>query len=69
LNINYDMFKIFLCEIFELQVIKDREVDLKYAEDQEGFFKDYAEAHAKLSILGALFEPPEVKASSHSCDW
>lgn len=32
----------------------------KYAEDQETFFKDYAEAHAKLSNLGAKFDPPEV---------
>jgi len=32
----------------------------KYAEDQEAFFKDYAEAHAKLSNLGAKFDPPEV---------
>lgn len=31
----------------------------KYAEDQEAFFKDYAEAHAKLSNLGARFDPPE----------
>ncbi|KAF3337743.1 putative L-ascorbate peroxidase 6 [Carex littledalei] len=31
----------------------------KYAENQEAFFKDYAEAHAKLSNLGALFDPPE----------
>ncbi|KAH1057473.1 hypothetical protein J1N35_035538 [Gossypium stocksii] len=31
----------------------------KYAEDQETFFKDYAEAHAKLSKLGAKFDPPE----------
>lgn len=31
----------------------------KYAEDQEAFFKDYAEAHAKLSELGAKFDPPE----------
>ncbi|KAK2659468.1 hypothetical protein Ddye_006001 [Dipteronia dyeriana] len=31
----------------------------KYAEDQELFFKDYAEAHAKLSNLGAKFDPPE----------
>ncbi|KAL4596218.1 hypothetical protein ACB092_12G148700 [Castanea dentata] len=31
----------------------------KYAEDQDAFFKDYAEAHAKLSNLGAKFEPPE----------
>lgn len=36
----------------------------KYAEDQEAFFKDYAEAHAKLSNLGAKFDPPEV--CSHS---
>uniref|UniRef100_A0A0E0KQV2 L-ascorbate peroxidase n=1 Tax=Oryza punctata TaxID=4537 RepID=A0A0E0KQV2_ORYPU len=32
----------------------------KYAEDQEAFFKDYAEAHAKLSNLGAKFNPPEL---------
>lgn len=31
----------------------------KYAEDQEAFFKDYAEAHASLSNLGAKFDPPE----------
>lgn len=31
----------------------------KYAEDQEAFFQDYAEAHAKLSNLGAKFDPPE----------
>ncbi|KAJ7959153.1 Ascorbate peroxidase [Quillaja saponaria] len=31
----------------------------QYAEDQETFFKDYAEAHAKLSNLGAKFDPPE----------
>ncbi|XP_040997041.1 probable L-ascorbate peroxidase 6, chloroplastic/mitochondrial isoform X3 [Juglans microcarpa x Juglans regia] len=31
----------------------------KYAEDQEAFFKDYAEAHAKLSNLGAKFDPAE----------
>ncbi|XVE60307.1 hypothetical protein DITRI_Ditri05aG0118200 [Diplodiscus trichospermus] len=31
----------------------------KYAEDQETFFKDYAEAHAELSNLGAKFDPPE----------
>ncbi|KAK3158178.1 hypothetical protein QOZ80_2AG0133850 [Eleusine coracana subsp. coracana] len=31
----------------------------KYAEDKEAFFKDYAEAHAKLSDLGAKFDPPE----------
>ncbi|XP_019704327.1 probable L-ascorbate peroxidase 6, chloroplastic/mitochondrial [Elaeis guineensis] len=31
----------------------------KYAEDQHAFFKDYAEAHAKLSNLGAQFDPPE----------
>lgn len=28
--------------------------------DQDAFFKDYAEAHAKLSNLGAKFDPPEV---------
>lgn len=32
----------------------------KYAEDQDAFFKDYAESHAKLSSLGSKFEPPEV---------
>ncbi|KAJ4848035.1 putative L-ascorbate peroxidase 6, chloroplastic/mitochondrial [Turnera subulata] len=32
----------------------------KYAQDQDAFFKDYAEAHAKLSNLGAKFDPPEV---------
>ncbi|ONK77447.1 uncharacterized protein A4U43_C02F6620 [Asparagus officinalis] len=31
----------------------------KYAQDQDAFFKDYAEAHAKLSNLGAKFDPPE----------
>ncbi|KAK4756209.1 hypothetical protein SAY87_006336 [Trapa incisa] len=31
----------------------------KYAENQEAFFRDYAEAHAKLSNLGAKFDPPE----------
>ncbi|KAL0438109.1 UNVERIFIED_CONTAM: L-ascorbate peroxidase T, chloroplastic [Sesamum latifolium] len=31
----------------------------KYAEDRDAFFKDYAEAHAKLSNLGAKFDPPE----------
>ncbi|XP_022773277.1 probable L-ascorbate peroxidase 6, chloroplastic/mitochondrial isoform X1 [Durio zibethinus] len=31
----------------------------KYAVDQETFFKDYAEAHAELSNLGAKFDPPE----------
>lgn len=33
----------------------------KYAEDEDAFFKDYAEAHAKLSNLGAKFNPPEVR--------
>lgn len=41
----------FLC----LQVYAE-----KYAEDMDAFFKDYAEAHAKLSNLGAKFDPPEV---------
>jgi len=47
-----------------------------YAEDQEAFFKDYAEAHAKLSNLGAKFDPPEVgvtmlplQSSPTSCDF
>ncbi|KAL5704398.1 L-ascorbate peroxidase [Ranunculus cassubicifolius] len=31
----------------------------KYAADQETFFKDYAQSHAKLSNLGAKFDPPE----------
>ncbi|GLJ25067.1 hypothetical protein SUGI_0479580 [Cryptomeria japonica] len=31
----------------------------KYAVDQDAFFKDYAEAHAKLSNLGAKFDPPD----------
>ncbi|XLR00212.1 hypothetical protein HN51_054974 [Arachis hypogaea] len=31
----------------------------KYAKDQVAFFNDYAEAHAKLSNLGAKFDPPE----------
>ncbi|CAN6248675.1 unnamed protein product [Urochloa humidicola] len=31
----------------------------KYAADQDTFFKDYAEAHAKLSNLGAKFNPPQ----------
>jgi L-ascorbate peroxidase len=34
----------------------------KYAADQEAFFEDYAEAHAKLSSLGAKFDPAEVSA-------
>ncbi|OMO76118.1 heme peroxidase [Corchorus capsularis] len=34
-----------------------------YAEDQEIFFEDYAEAHAKLNNLGAKFDPPkDIKA-------
>lgn len=32
----------------------------KYAADQDAFFEDYAEAHAKLSNLGAKFDPPKV---------
>nr|CAB3463245.1 unnamed protein product [Digitaria exilis] len=31
----------------------------KYAKDQDAFFQDYAEAHAKLSNLGAKFDPPK----------
>eukprot|EP00252_Welwitschia_mirabilis_P008479 TRINITY_DN2034_c0_g1_i7.p1 TRINITY_DN2034_c0_g1~~TRINITY_DN2034_c0_g1_i7.p1 ORF type:complete len:393 (-),score=96.24 TRINITY_DN2034_c0_g1_i7:279-1457(-) len=30
-----------------------------YAVDQDTFFRDYAEAHSKLSNLGAKFDPPE----------
>lgn len=37
-----------------------QEYSEKYAVDQDAFFKDYAEAHAKLSNLGAKFDPPEV---------
>ncbi|KAL6582866.1 putative L-ascorbate peroxidase 7, chloroplastic [Orobanche minor] len=32
----------------------------KFAADKEAFFKDYAEAHAKLSNRGAKFDPAEV---------
>ena len=35
----------------------------KYAEGQDAFFKDYAEAHAKLSNLGAKFDPPKVNGN------
>jgi hypothetical protein len=42
-------------KLFVMQVYAE-----KYVEDQEAFFKDYAEAHAKLSNLGAKFDPPEV---------
>ncbi|KAF0888395.1 hypothetical protein E2562_014213 [Oryza meyeriana var. granulata] len=31
----------------------------KYAENQDAFFEDYAEGHAKLSNLGAKFDPPK----------
>ncbi|ESQ38760.1 hypothetical protein EUTSA_v10028759mg [Eutrema salsugineum] len=31
----------------------------KYAADQDAFFNDYAESHAKLSNVGAKFNPPE----------
>jgi L-ascorbate peroxidase len=30
-----------------------------YAADQSLFFKDYADAHKKMSELGAVFDPPE----------
>ena len=39
----------------------------KYAQDQDAFFKDYAEAHVKLSNLGAKFDPPEVSFESFNC--
>ncbi|EMS46422.1 putative L-ascorbate peroxidase 7, chloroplastic [Triticum urartu] len=42
----------------------------KYAADEEAFFKDYAEAHAKLSSLGAKFDPAEDQATAqlnHRC--
>ena len=32
---------------------------LRYASDQNAFFEDYADAHKKLSELGAQFDPPE----------
>jgi hypothetical protein len=35
-----------------------------YAEDEQAFFRDYAEAHKRLSELGAKFDPPEVCLSS-----
>ncbi|WVZ85718.1 hypothetical protein U9M48_032609 [Paspalum notatum var. saurae] len=41
----------------------------KYAEDQDAFFKDYVEAHAKLSNLGAKFEPPQVSVSIWDSLW
>ncbi|KAF3523456.1 hypothetical protein F2Q69_00051790 [Brassica cretica] len=40
----------------------------KYAEDPAAFFKDYAEAHAKLSNLGAKFDPPENYAEKYAED-
>eukprot|EP00252_Welwitschia_mirabilis_P008476 TRINITY_DN2034_c0_g1_i4.p1 TRINITY_DN2034_c0_g1~~TRINITY_DN2034_c0_g1_i4.p1 ORF type:complete len:370 (-),score=81.74 TRINITY_DN2034_c0_g1_i4:444-1415(-) len=43
--------------LFEDPVFK--EYSEKYAADQDAFFKDYAESHAKLSNLGAQFDPPE----------
>ena len=36
---------------------------MKYAEDQDAFFKDYAEAHLKLSELG---ETPVLAMSQHA---
>ncbi|KAG6475348.1 hypothetical protein ZIOFF_064566 [Zingiber officinale] len=39
-----------------------------YAEDQDVFFKDYAAAHAKLSNLGAKFDPPELVTFNVSVD-
>nr|XP_025616670.1 L-ascorbate peroxidase T, chloroplastic-like [Arachis hypogaea] len=44
--------------LFFLRIHPSRELK-KYAEDQVAFFNDYAEAHAKLSNLGAKFDPPE----------
>ncbi|CAL9186840.1 unnamed protein product [Musa hybrid cultivar] len=37
----------------------------KYAVDQDAFFKDYAESHAKLSNQGAKFDPPEGISIEH----
>ncbi|KAF5955039.1 hypothetical protein HYC85_007895 [Camellia sinensis] len=48
--------------LFEDPAFKVKESEVyaeKYAADQDEFFKDYAEAHAKLSNLGAKFDPPE----------
>lgn len=49
----------FIENLWHVQVYAE-----KYAEDQEAFFKDYAEAHAKLSDLGAKFDPPEVSVTT-----
>lgn len=41
---------------------KDGPLMLHYLRTQHSrcYFKDYAEAHAKLSNLGAKFNPPEI---------
>jgi L-ascorbate peroxidase len=38
---------------------KMRPIALKYKNDQEVFFTEYAAAHKKLSELGSKFEPAE----------
>jgi len=43
--------------LFFLKILVSRYMLKKYAVDQDAFFKDYAEAHAKLSNLGAKFDP------------
>ena len=54
-------FYLFIYLSFIKEMLHDLQVYAeKYAVDQEAFFKDYAEAHAKLSNLGAKFDPPEV---------
>ncbi|GBG79798.1 hypothetical protein CBR_g30060 [Chara braunii] len=38
----------------------------KYAEDQDAFFRDYAEAHVKLSNLGCKFDPSQgIRLGDH----
>lgn len=50
--------KTSICLFRNLHILQ--EYAEKYAEDREAFFKDYAEAHAKLSNGGAKFDPSEV---------
>lgn len=59
------LLKIFKGRITSVYYIVLQVYAEKYAEDQEAFFKDYAEAHAKLSNGGAKFDPPEVDSYSH----
>ncbi|RWW83597.1 hypothetical protein BHE74_00007895 [Ensete ventricosum] len=50
-----------LRNVFYRMGLDDKVYAEKYAEDEDAFFEDYAEAHAKLSDLGAKFNPPEVR--------